>query len=156
MVCFYVGRDQKIFVSPENYGDWRSARSRSTSFAGRLGRNQKIFYLQRTMEIGDQRGRGAASFLCGNQPVCRVQLKASLGNDVAALAPSSGEDPTLPRHRAGAASRRVQLSRGLRGVDGDVRKRTRAPTDGNHLLLLLLLLKKSHHRLLTFTPLGAI
>ena len=44
MVCFYVGRDQKIFVSPENYGDWRSARSRSTSFAGRLGRNQKIFY----------------------------------------------------------------------------------------------------------------
>ena len=30
--------------------------------------------------------------LCGNQPVCRV------------LAPSSGEEPTLPRHRAGVAS----------------------------------------------------
>ena len=63
MVCFYVGRDQKFFVSPENYGDWRSARSRSTSFAGRLGRDQKVFHLQRTMEIGDPRGRGAASFL---------------------------------------------------------------------------------------------
>ena len=155
-------------------GDQRGRGAASLEPRVDWGRNQKIFYLQRTMEIGDQRGRGAASFLCGNQPVCRVQLKAFLGNDVAALAPSSGEDPTLPRHRAGtrrkfdfhtggdrgptgggtkrffisrelwrleiravdnfqsvptriiSSARRVQLSRGLRGVDGDVRKRTRA------------------------------
>ena len=31
---------------------------------------------------------------CGNQPVCRV----------AVLAPSSGEEPASPRHRAGVAS----------------------------------------------------
>ena len=51
--CFFMSarsRDQKNFVSPENYGDWRSARSRS-SFR--------------------------------NQPVCRVQLKAFLGNELA-------------------------------------------------------------------------
>ena len=35
--------------------------------------------------------------LCGNQPVSRC-------TDVAALAPSSGEEPTSPRHRAGVAS----------------------------------------------------
>ena len=37
--------------------------------------------------------------LCGNQPVCRV-----LGDDVAALVPSSGEEPASPRYRAGVAS----------------------------------------------------
>ena len=37
--------------------------------------------------------------LCGNQPVRRV-----LGDDVAALVPSSGEEPASPRHRAGVAS----------------------------------------------------
>ena len=141
MVCFYVGRDQKIFVSPENYGDWRSARSRSS-----------VLSVWKSTTVSG----------------------AFLGDDVAALAPSSGEDPTLPRHRAGtrrkfdfhtggdrgptgggtkrffisrelwrleiravdnfqsvptriiSSARRVQLSRGLRGVDGDVRKRTRA------------------------------
>ena len=36
---------------------------------------------------------------CGNQPVCRV-----LGDDVAVPAPSSGEEPASPRHRAGVAS----------------------------------------------------
>ena len=51
MVCFYVGRDQKNFVSPENYGDWRSARSRSSVLAGNYR--------------GDLRG---------NQPLCRVHL----------------------------------------------------------------------------------
>ena len=35
--------------------------------------------------------------LCGNQPVCRA------GDGVAALVPSSGEEPTPPRHRAGVA-----------------------------------------------------
>ena len=123
VLCGPTGEGPKSFSSPENYGDWRSARSRSS-----------VLSVWKSTTVSG----------------------AFLGDDVAALAPSSGEDPTLPRHRAGAASRRVQLSRGLRGVDGDVRKRTRAPTDGNHLLLLLLLLKKSHHRLLTFTPLGAI
>ena len=78
MVCFYVGRDQKIFVSPENYGDWRSARSRSTSFAGRLGRDQKVFHLQRTMEIGDQRGRGAASLLGTTVATC-VEINHCVG-----------------------------------------------------------------------------
>ena len=38
--------------------------------------------------------------LCGNQPVRRVFL----GDDAAALAPSSGEEPASPRHRAGVAS----------------------------------------------------
>jgi hypothetical protein len=37
--------------------------------------------------------------LCGNQPVRRV-----LGDDVAALAPLSGEEPASLRHRAGVAS----------------------------------------------------
>ena len=37
--------------------------------------------------------------LCGNQPVCRVH-----GDDVPALAPSSGEEPTPPRYRAGVVS----------------------------------------------------
>ena len=47
------------------------------------------------------------SNLCGNQPVRRVQqffTKSFLGNDAAVLARSSGEEPTPPRHRAGAAS----------------------------------------------------
>ena len=34
MVGFYVGRDQNFFSSPENYGDWRSARSRSSVLSG--------------------------------------------------------------------------------------------------------------------------
>ena len=44
--------------------------------------------------------------LCGNQPVGRVQFftKSLLGDDAAVLAPSSDEEPTPPRHRAGAAS----------------------------------------------------
>ena len=45
--------------------------------------------------------------LCGNLPVrgCTRQFtKSFLGDDVAALAPSSGEEPTPPRHRAGVAS----------------------------------------------------
>ena len=36
--------------------------------------------------------------LCGNQPMCRVH------DDAAVLAPSSGEEPTPPRYRAGVAS----------------------------------------------------
>ena len=44
--------------------------------------------------------------LCGNQPVSRVHFftKSFLGDDVAALAPSSGEEPASPRHRACVAS----------------------------------------------------
>ena len=37
--------------------------------------------------------------LCGNQPVRRVP--GSVGDDAAALATSSGEEPASPRHRAG-------------------------------------------------------
>ena len=36
--------------------------------------------------------------LCGNQPVCRVH------DDAAVPAPSSGDEPAPPRHRAGVAS----------------------------------------------------
>ena len=39
------------------------------------------------------------SSLCANQPVCRVH-----DDDAAVLVPSSGEEPTSPRHRAGVAS----------------------------------------------------
>ena len=48
--------------------------------------------------------RGAR--LCGNQPVRRVRFftKSLLGDDVAALDPSSDEEPAPPRHRAGVAS----------------------------------------------------
>ena len=46
--------------------------------------------------------------LCGNQPVTRVHPiilhKSFLGDDAAVLAPSSGEEPASPRHRAGVAS----------------------------------------------------
>ena len=46
--------------------------------------------------------------LCGNQPVRRVHPtilhKSFLGDDAAVLAPSSGEEPASPRHRAGVAS----------------------------------------------------
>jgi hypothetical protein len=46
--------------------------------------------------------------LCGNQPVRRVHrrffTKSFLGDDAAVLAPSSGEEPAPPRHRAGVAS----------------------------------------------------
>ena len=46
--------------------------------------------------------------LCGNQPVRRVYrqffTKSFLGDDAAVLAPSSGEGPASPRHRAGVAS----------------------------------------------------
>ena len=46
--------------------------------------------------------------LCGNQPVRRVRrqffTKSFLGDDAAVLAPSSGEEPASPRHRAGVAS----------------------------------------------------
>ena len=45
--------------------------------------------------------------LCGNQPVRRVRYfftKSFLGDDAAALAPSSGEEPASPRYRAGVAS----------------------------------------------------
>jgi hypothetical protein len=47
--------------------------------------------------------KGGVPAQCGNQPVCRVH-----GGDVAALAPSSGEEPTPPvvRHAIEQASRR--------------------------------------------------
>ena len=56
MVC-YVGRDQRNFVSPENYGDWRSARSRSSVLgtAGRLGEEPKDFLSPEN--YGDWRSR---------------------------------------------------------------------------------------------------
>ena len=46
------------------------------------------------------------SLLSGNQPVRRVQFftKSCLGDDVAMLAPPSGEEPASPRHRGGVAS----------------------------------------------------
>ena len=47
---------------------------------------------------------GSVIPLCGNQPVCRVLTKSFLGDDVAALAPSSREEPASSRHRAGIAS----------------------------------------------------
>ena len=50
------------------------------------------------LEIDAQR-----EHLCGNQLVRRVP-KSFLGDDVAALAPSSGEEPASPRRRAGVAS----------------------------------------------------
>ena len=37
--------------------------------------------------------------------------KSFLGNDVAALAPSSGEEPASPRHRAGIASMALRSMR---------------------------------------------
>ena len=59
-------------------------------------------------EAAGASGTGARSSLCGNQPVFRVHrqffTKSFLGDGVAALAPSSGEEPTWPRHRAGVAS----------------------------------------------------
>ena len=86
MVCFYVGRDQKIFVSPENYGDWRSARSRSSVLSGNYrgdrgptGEGPKSF--SSPENYGDWRSARSRSSvlsgnyrgdLCGNQPVCRV------------------------------------------------------------------------------------
>ena len=46
--------------------------------------------------------------LCGNQPVRRVHrqffTKSCLGDGVAALVPSSGEESASPSHRAGVAS----------------------------------------------------
>jgi hypothetical protein len=46
--------------------------------------------------------------LCGNQPVRRVHrqffTESFLGDDATVLAPSSGEEPASPRHRAGVAS----------------------------------------------------
>ena len=47
--------------------------------------------------------------LCGNQPVRRVH-KSILGDDAAVLAPSSGEEPASPRHRAGGASMAWRLT----------------------------------------------
>ena len=67
MVCFYVGRDQNIFVSPESYGDWRSARSRSSVLgtAGRLGEEPKDF--SSPENYGDWRSaRSRSSVLSGN------------------------------------------------------------------------------------------
>ena len=50
--------------------------------------------------LGSQsRPSAVASDLCGNQPVCRVH-KSFLGDNAAVLAPSTGEEPTSPRHRA--------------------------------------------------------
>ena len=49
--------------------------------------------------------------LCGNQPVRRVLI---LGDDVAVLAPSSGEEPASPRHRAGVASMAWRSTRRFR------------------------------------------
>ena len=59
-------------------------------------------------EAAGASGTGARSSLCGNQPVFRVHrqffTKSFLGDGVAALAPSSGEEPTPPRYRLGVAS----------------------------------------------------
>jgi hypothetical protein len=56
--------------------------------------------------------------LCGNQPVRRVQpiifTKSFLGDDATALAPSSGEEPSSPRHRAGIASMAWRSTRRFR------------------------------------------
>jgi len=41
---------------------------------------------------------GMGGSLCGNQPACRVH------DDAAVLAPSSGDEPASPRHRASIAS----------------------------------------------------
>ena len=45
-------------------------------------------------------------WLCGNQPVRRVQFftKSFLGDDAAVLGPLGGEEPALLRHPAGVAS----------------------------------------------------
>ena len=43
--------------------------------------------------------RVGCSGLCGNQPVCRVH-----DDDATVLAPSSGEESTPPRRRAGVAT----------------------------------------------------
>ena len=83
MVCFLCGEGPKSFSSPENYGDWRSARS-------------------------DRRAR--QNLIISN----RFQRVLSR--------PLDG----------------FTHSRELRGVDGDVRKRTRAAHCVNHLLLLFL------------------
>ena len=46
--------------------------------------------------------------LCGNQSVRRVHpiifTKSFFGDDAAVLAPSSGDGPAAPRHRAGVVS----------------------------------------------------
>jgi hypothetical protein len=63
------------------------------------------------------RQKAEGKSLCGNQPVRRVQFftKSFLGDDAAVLARSSGEEPALPRHRAGVASmawRRTTIQHG--------------------------------------------
>ena len=52
-------------------------------------------------------------FLCGNQQSVGAQFftKPFLGDGAAVLAPSSGEEPASPRHRAGVASMACRSTR---------------------------------------------
>ena len=126
MVCFLCGEGPKIFVSPENYGDWRSARSRSSVLgtAGRLGEEPKDFLSPEN--YGDwrsARSRSSVLSVWKSTSVPGAIEGISLGDDVAALAPSSGEDPTLPRHRAGTRRKFDFHTGGDRGPTGGGTKR---------------------------------
>ena len=52
----------------------------------------------------DLRGHGANATICVEINQCVGCTKSFLGDDAAVLAPSSGEEPASPRHRAGVAS----------------------------------------------------
>ena len=52
----------------------------------------------------DLRGHGANATICVEINQCVGCTKSFLGDAAAVLAPSSGEEPASPRHRAGVAS----------------------------------------------------
>ena len=80
----------------------RARKPRHVRVPGELALAQEA----RRDEVGQPRERITTCVEINQCVGCTRQLftKSFLGDDVAALAPSSGEEPTLPRHRAGVAS----------------------------------------------------
>ena len=74
--------------------------------------------LDRAAADAEDRAPSVRARLCGNQPVSRCTrqffTKSFLGDDMAALAPSSGEEPASPRHRADVASMAWRSTRRFR------------------------------------------
>ena len=84
----------QVLANPPPPGDFRAMYFPNCEG---LKRPQTFQALFEHLEVCKDSSQNFGAHLCGNQPVCRVL-------DAAVLAPSSGDEPASPRHRAGVTS----------------------------------------------------